>query len=341
MFSRIGRVINFFGMNFLKTSLSLAKDARCISAHTSSVKGPVDRKSIRIVCISDTHSTTDKMELPKGDLLVHSGDFTQYSRIEEFKKFNAFCQNAKETSGFQEVVVIAGNHEMSLDPSCSHASQKALGIEYPLAPEYFRRLLTNCIYLENTEVSLFGGKLRVYGTPANRMFKNSKNKAFCFNDSDLQMELAKIPTGVDVLLTHMPPFGILDWSPTKEKNSGSVYIRSEVMERVKPKLHVFGHLHEGNLGLYHLEAGTTYINASICDEINEPTRKIHVIDFVSTLIPLPVTQSFKFWSRITRWSLQHLFDKAQASAILPGNWLGSILTDFRQNKVLKNDKVTL
>ncbi|KAG8125855.1 hypothetical protein E2320_020948, partial [Naja naja] len=42
----------------------------------------------RFVCISDTHSRTDGVQMPYGDILLHTGDFTELGLPSEVKKFN-------------------------------------------------------------------------------------------------------------------------------------------------------------------------------------------------------------------------------------------------------------
>jgi len=42
----------------------------------------------RFVCISDTHSRTDTIQMPYGDVLLHTGDFTELGLPSEVKKFN-------------------------------------------------------------------------------------------------------------------------------------------------------------------------------------------------------------------------------------------------------------
>ncbi len=58
----------------------------------------------RFVCISDTHSRTDTIQMPYGDVLLHTGDFTELGLPSEVKKFNdwlgenslrSFCQRLK------------------------------------------------------------------------------------------------------------------------------------------------------------------------------------------------------------------------------------------------------
>jgi Icc-related predicted phosphoesterase len=49
------------------------------------------------------------------------------------------------------------------------------------------------------------------------------------------------------------------------------------IERVKPKLHIFGHIHDPG-GTIHKEGGTTFINASLLDEQYQLVRQPIVID---------------------------------------------------------------
>ena len=39
---------------------------------------------MKVVCISDTHGHHEKLDLPEGDLIIHSGDFSAHlSSVEE------------------------------------------------------------------------------------------------------------------------------------------------------------------------------------------------------------------------------------------------------------------
>lgn len=62
--------------------------------------------------------------------------------------------------------------------------------------------------------------------------------------------------GVDVLLSHHPPKGILD-SPFRGLHAG-LKDMLDLVERLRPRLHVFGHIHEARG--YVTRHGTTYIN---------------------------------------------------------------------------------
>ncbi|KAI6079342.1 Metallophosphoesterase domain-containing protein 1 [Aix galericulata] len=49
----------------------------------------------RFVCISDTHSRTDPIQMPYGDVLIHAGDFTELGLPSEVKKFNEWLECSK------------------------------------------------------------------------------------------------------------------------------------------------------------------------------------------------------------------------------------------------------
>jgi Icc-related predicted phosphoesterase len=52
-----------------------------------------------------------------------------------------------------------------------------------------------------------------------------------------------IPENLDILITHGPPFGIFDRT-AKKVNAGCKYLLAKI-QKVKPKIHIFGHIHEG------------------------------------------------------------------------------------------------
>uniref|UniRef100_A0A8I5N604 Metallophosphoesterase domain containing 1 n=1 Tax=Papio anubis TaxID=9555 RepID=A0A8I5N604_PAPAN len=85
-----------------------------------------------------------------------------------------------------------------------------------------------------------------------------------------------IPEGVDILITHGPPLGFLDWVPKKMQRVGCVELLNTVQRRVQPRLHVFGHIHEG-YGVM-ADGTTTYVNASVCTVNYQPVNPPIVID---------------------------------------------------------------
>jgi Icc-related predicted phosphoesterase len=214
---------------------------------------------MKIVCISDTHEKHRRIEMPECDVLVHSGDMvTDFykmgsRKMDEYEDFFSWfsAQPAKHK------ICIAGNHDFAP--------------YYPNTRTYFLELIPDdVLYLQDEEVTIDGVKF--YGTPWQPDFFN-----YAFNvakTKNRQKLFAKIPVDTNVLLTHMPPYGILDMLPN-EKNVGCAAILERIQNLPHLKLHVFGHVHYA-YGIQHLSPNDTiYVNAALCgpipyDIINKP-----------------------------------------------------------------------
>ncbi|KAG7455912.1 hypothetical protein MATL_G00246130 [Megalops atlanticus] len=229
----------------------------------------------RFVCISDTHSRTDAIQMPFGDVFIHAGDFTELGLPSEVKKFNDWLG----TLPYEIKIVIAGNHELTFDQEFMADLIKQDFYYFPsaskLKPENYENvqsLLTNCIYLQDSEVTVRG--LRIYGTPWQPWYYG-----WGFNLPRGQALLDKwnqIPDTTDILITHCPPLGFLDWVPRKMQRVGCVELLNTVQRRVQPKLHVFGHIHEG-YGMM-TDGATTFVNASACTVNFQPMNAPIVVD---------------------------------------------------------------
>ena len=144
---------------------------------------------VRIICISDTHGQHAGLRLPDGDILIHAGDFMTYGNApREIIDFDAWLGRQPHA----HKIVIAGNHDRLFE---SH-------------PIPARALITNVIYLEDSGVEVEG--LKFWGSPVQPPFNN-----WAFNvqrGAPIRRHWDKIPTDTDVLVTHGPPFGMLDQS---------------------------------------------------------------------------------------------------------------------------------
>ena len=102
---------------------------------------------------------------------------------------------------------------------------------------------------------------------------NLPNWAFYGDDVSLQEKWDQIPDDTDILVTHGPPNGILDKTGAMfgNMNVGCQKLASQVIYRIKPKLHIFGHIHEAH-GTYKPDKdGTEFANVAIMDEVYVPT----------------------------------------------------------------------
>lgn len=99
------------------------------------------------------------------------------------------------------------------------------------------------------------------------------------NPLDLRKKWLKIPKDTDVLITHGPPYGIGDdASPPgslSKNNVGCKELR-KIIDKIQPKLHVFGHIHIG-YGTYKVK-NTTLVNAAISNDRYKITHLPVVFD---------------------------------------------------------------
>jgi len=223
---------------------------------------------LRFVCISDTHNETDKMVLPKGDVLLHAGDFTRVGGEAEVRHFIDFLDRIRPD--FQEIVVIAGNHDLTFDSENFH-SLRVVKMFYKGKTvdlkEIKESLKQKCTYLEDEVTEIRG--IRIYGTPWQPEFGG-----WGFNvnrGADCLEHWKKIPNGIDILISHGPPLGHGDKCQSGAR-AGCSELLATIQKRVKPKYHVFGHIHEG-YGMT-TDGSTTFINASSVDirykQVNDP-----------------------------------------------------------------------
>lgn len=213
----------------------------------------------KIVFLSDTHNRHEKIRVPDGDILIHSGDATNLGTIAEIEDFNAWFAALPH----RHKIFVAGNHDWLFETE-------------PLSA---RRLLdASIIYLQDSAVEIEG--LKIYGSPWQPRFFN-----WAFNlmrGAEMAEKWALIPPDIDILITHGPPFGILDEVPRPywTENTGCEELRKKV-EKIaafgRLKIHVFGHIHCGYGTSENF--GVKFINAANCDEAYNPTQEPIIFDF--------------------------------------------------------------
>lgn len=207
---------------------------------------------IRVVCISDTHGQHGKLIVPDGDMLIHAGDFMTFGdRPKEIVEFNQWLGRQPH----RHKVVIAGNHDSMFERH----------------PGAARELLSNGSYLENSGLELLG--LKIWGSPVQPEFNN-----WAFNvarGAAIRRYWKMIPANTDILVTHGPPFGALDKAHPSTAHLGCEEL-AKVVEEIKPRLHVFGHVHGGH-GSF-MGNGTQFVNASVVNEAYRLVYEPHVVE---------------------------------------------------------------
>ncbi|KAH6841035.1 Metallo-dependent phosphatase-like protein [Chaetomium sp. MPI-CAGE-AT-0009] len=216
---------------------------------TSSTARPTRRT--RIVCIGDTHNSTIK--LPKGDVLIHAGDLTNQGSYSELSKAVQWLEKAD----FEAKIVIAGNHDITLDRDFYLKHGSSFHNKIPQDPAECLSLLTSSstiTYLQSesatvrltnpdgpgTEFTIFGSPYSPqYGTWAFMYPRSSGQEPESSGPANTAAELwAAIPLTTDILVTHTPPYSHCDDS------YGCEELR-KTLAKVRPRLHVCGHVHQG------------------------------------------------------------------------------------------------
>lgn len=217
---------------------------------------------MKILAISDLHNQQYILEIDKtADVLVCTGDSTSYGTPEELASFLEWIDNLV---GFKHKIFIAGNHDIGL-------AFKEGGIQSIL--DYYQKKdgpNGKIHYLENSGVSIMG--FNFYGIPGTLL----KNWAFYRSESEMMDDLGKVPESTDVLLTHSPPFAVLDvFNQNIHTGYESIYSEFFLTKRLSNvRFHVFGHIHEG-FGMKETPDGQVFHNASISrldGGLNKPKR---------------------------------------------------------------------
>lgn len=224
---------------------------------------------MKVIALADQHGLLP--EIPECDLLILGGDLAPdlpitprsgigYAagvkagatrQLDWFK--NEFADWLLKIPA-RYVVAIAGNHDF--------------GLELPHAARELSHL--NWIYLRDSEVTIGkgdvgwqGDPLRIYATP---WVPALENWAFYASDDALRHRAAAIPEGLDILITHGPPYGFCD--TVMRGHVGDVPLAARLRELsavgMGPEVVVCGHIHEG-FGVEYLD-DISIVNAAFVNE---------------------------------------------------------------------------
>ena len=207
---------------------------------------------LRVVAIADTHGMHRQLKIPRADILIHAGDISMMGELETLLDFNDWLGDLP--CGYK--IIIAGNHDRSLGQNWT------LGL----------KMFTNGIYLQNSGIVIEG--LKIWGSPYTPAFQGMREGLTFYHDRDgtgIKKIWAGMPRGLDILVTHGSPLGILDkvirggWDDMfQSENCGDGMLAAKIIQK-KPRYHIFGHIHEQH-GKFISDYGTTFINASVVNE---------------------------------------------------------------------------
>lgn len=205
---------------------------------------------MKIWFISDTHNEHEQLAVPDVDLVIHCGDESEsgepWTNERESRRFLDWYS----TLDIPSKIFVPGNHSTAIEHGLIRAA------DFP-----------NVIFLIHGQTEWEGFK--IFGTPYTPKFFNW---AYMRERSELDSVWESIPSDIDILITHGPPKGFLDVTrdmDTREPvHVGSKSLRRHVLDRINPKIHAFGHIHDErsftNYGTV-TRNETMFINCSCCD----------------------------------------------------------------------------
>lgn len=206
----------------------------------------------KVLCISDTHYPFDpaiwEEKIEQCDMIVHAGDLGMWGDLKEWPSRLESLQ--KLASYGKPVYFCPGNHDTAFD-------------------SYVERYMLH----KDLENSGICASAIAEETPAGRLLMmpwvtNLEGWAFNRTEEELSYILDNaVPSydKIDVIVSHAPVRGILDWVDADNPAVGcKAYLDLFARLKHKPKLWVCGHIHEsygeGCVG------GTIFVNASHCNK---------------------------------------------------------------------------
>lgn len=206
---------------------------------------------MKIWHISDTHGFHNQLVIPEGiDLVIHTGDASNYldpyTNEPEVRKFIDWY----EQISIPNKIFIPGNHDTSIERGLVRASD----------------FISRGIHILNHDWMDVNG-IKIFGSPYTPTYGQW---AFMKSRETINRVWEQIPEGMDIIAVHGPCKGILDLSRDRQnvlEFCGDGALRKHVLNRVKPKYFLSGHIHNFeeiiNTGFRHLpDYGITFSNAA-------------------------------------------------------------------------------
>lgn len=239
----------------------------------------------RLLLISDIHNYTQVInDLPKADILIVAGDLTSaapwnyYYQVAQTWSVLKVLHSQKDKWG--ETFIHGGNHDTTLDKEYWFDDEDVISYtdrEF-IEVDYFADELN--LSKERFSIQTTKDGLNILMIPLSSPIDNFYGKwndpwAFHYDyegvdEMNVKDMILKSGKKIDIISTHQPPYGYGDMLP-EGRRVGSKFIL-ELIEQLKPKLVVCGHIHEG-YGTYEL-GQTIIVNASLMingeDKTNEP-----------------------------------------------------------------------
>ena len=244
---------------------------------------------MKIAMLSDTHTFHNLIEFPEEiDLFLYAGDFTNRGSLADTVSFLEWLR----TIPAKHICFVAGNHDIYTDPARyhKHTSNFSMSYEEILERELYLKtkdlldsLPDHIHYLENNGVEIEG--LNIWGSPVSPSF----GYGWAWNRNrgeDIKKVWSKIPKNTNILITHTPPYGILDdvkeyARPNEDPNVGCKDLLDRIKKLSNLQLNVYGHIHDNWAVELRRVSNTRHVlfcNAACLTNRYEPLNKYpHII----------------------------------------------------------------
>lgn len=178
----------------------------------------IDTKSV--IAISDTHGRHRELQIPGADIIIYAGDACTDGDMDQLADFFDWYAGLPVA----HKIFVPGNHDLPFE----------------LEPDECTAMIpANVTWLNNNVIKIAG--IRIGALPPH----------FHWIDS-----FAHAGEPVDMLVTHAPPYGILD------RDTGCKELRKYVMA-AKPRFHFFGHIHEEAGKIRRIGGRSYFINTCV------------------------------------------------------------------------------
>lgn len=186
-----------------------------------------------IILTSDLHGNLPDMSQYSGDMLIIAGDICPNFKWDRFNDsmyqlnwltqiFMPWCKTIK----VDHIIIIPGNHDIAFE-DMNNLVREILSHD-------------NRIKLLIDQSATIAG-INFYGTP---WVKPVGNWAFLASGDKMKSFRDIIPKNVDVLISHSPPYGLLDFCPFQKEHYGCKYLLDTLPTLTNCKLMCWGHIHK-------------------------------------------------------------------------------------------------
>lgn len=233
---------------------------------------------MKVAAISDLHGHLPIMfSMPEAEVLCICGDLCPTNIDRDYNGSLAWFLRKfvpwVEQLPYEKVFLTFGNHDFFAETL--FLNQDTWTLQKPRRIKEKLFLPEKLTLLMDTECDWKGKKF--YGTP---WCPNLYNWAFYANHETLVEKFSRIPENLDVLMSHCAPrfadYGTSHYSKGRVEEFGCVELQ-DAIEKKKPKLAIFGHIHSGN-HVPSVHNGTMYCNVSVLDEDYKPSYYIKSFD---------------------------------------------------------------